>query len=183
MNKIGGNDLETTKKRILVACVSKYGATREIAEKAAEVLRQSGLSVDVSPASGAAEAASYDAVLFGSAVYFGAWRRKAVAFLQEWGKLPAAPPLWLFFSGPTGDVDPEAQAMGGKGIPERRRQLIEQIKPRGIAFFRGKLDEARLNGLEKWAIRKANAQLGDFRDWGAITSWAEATVNEIRRQS
>jgi menaquinone-dependent protoporphyrinogen oxidase len=169
-------------KRILVAFASKYGATREIAEKAAEVLRASGLNVDVKPATRARDAAAYDAVVLGSAVYFGGWRKQAVAFLEEWQKLPRVPPLWLFFSGPTGG-NPEAQAMNGKGIPDKRRPIIERIKPRGIAFFHGKVDGARINGLEKWVLRKVNAKLGDFRDWGAIGSWAEATAQEIRGQS
>ena len=171
-------------KRILVAYVSKHGATKEMAEKIAEELRRSGLNVDVSSPNGYADrAAGYDAVVFGSAVYFGSWRKKAIAFLHAWEKLADAPPIWLFFSGPTGDVDPKAQTMGGQGIPERQRPVIERIKPRDIAFFRGKVDATQLNFLESWALKKVKAPLGDFRDWSAISSWATTVAEAIRRQA
>ncbi len=159
-------------KKTLVTYASKYGATREIAEKIANLLRQSGLSVDVSPCRQAAGPASYDAAILGSAVYFGCWRKEAVAFLEAWEKIPSPPPLWLFFSGPTGKGDPKAQAMNGQGIPERRRPLIERIKPRDIAFFHGNVDPAALNFIERLALKNVQAPTGDFRDWDAIASWA-----------
>jgi menaquinone-dependent protoporphyrinogen oxidase len=171
-------------KRILVAYVSKHGSTKEIAEKVADVVRRSGPSVDVAVLNGSVDrAAGYDAVILGSAVYFGFWRRKTTAFLDAWRKLTSAPPLWLFFSGPTGDGDPEKQTMNGQGIPDRQRPVIERIKPRDIAFFHGKVDAARLNALEKWALGKVKAPIGDFRDWGAISSWATTIVEAIRRQA
>jgi menaquinone-dependent protoporphyrinogen oxidase len=163
--------------RILVAYVSKYGATSEIAEKIGQVLRHSGLQADVSSADHVDNLALYHDVVFGSAVYFGHWRKKAVAFLNSREKLLAAMPVWLFFSGPTGKVDPRVQAMRGQSIPEGQRPIIDRIKPRDIAFFLGKIDAVRLNFLERWAIKKVNAPLGDFRDWDAITSWAETIVD------
>jgi menaquinone-dependent protoporphyrinogen oxidase len=171
-------------KRILAAYVSKHGATKEMAERIAEVLRRSGLDVDVSSPNGYADrAAGCDAVVFGSAVYFGSWPKKAIAFLHAWEKLAVAPPIWLFFSGPTGNADPKAQTMRGQGIPERQRHVIERIKPRDIAFFRGKIDAAQLNFLESWALRNVKAPLGDFRDWDAISSWATTIAEAIRRQT
>lgn len=171
-------------KRILVAYVSKHGATKEMAEKIAEELRRSGLDVDVSSPNGYADrAAGPDAVVFGSAVYFGSWPKKTIAFLHAWENLAAAPPIWLFFSGPTGDGDPKAQTMGGQGIPKRQRPVIERIKPRDIAFFRGKVDAAQLNFLERWALKKVKAPLGDFRDWSAISSWATTIAEGIGRQA
>lgn len=166
--------------RILVSYVSKHGATKGIAEKVAEVLRRSGLDVDVSSLNGDIDrVAGYDAVILGSAVYFGGWRKKAIAFLQAWEKLDAAPPIWLFFSGPTGDGDPKAQTMGGQGIPERQRPVIERIGPRDIAFFHGKVDATQLSFLESWAVKNVNTPLGDFRDWSAISSWATTIVEAL----
>jgi menaquinone-dependent protoporphyrinogen oxidase len=165
--------------KILVQYESKHGSTREIAEKIGRVLEGAGLSAAVSPCGLAADPSSYDAVVVGSAVYFGCWRRKAVAFLEAWTELPSAPPLWLFFSGPTGKGDPSVQAMNGKGIPDRRLPLIRRIKPQDIAFFHGKLEEAGLNPLERWAIRNVHAPIGDFRDWEAISRWAEGIADGI----
>jgi menaquinone-dependent protoporphyrinogen oxidase len=173
--------MDETGKKILLAYVTRHGSTREMAERIGQEMRRSGLNVDISPADGAGQAASYDAVILGSAVYFGLWRRKTVAFLRAWRKLSSPPPLWLFFSGPTGDGDPKAQAMNGQGIPQNRIQDIEDIRPRDIAYFHGKIDAARLNGLEKWATRNVNAPLGDFRDWNAIDAWAGKVADSIRR--
>jgi len=171
-------------KRFLVAYVSKHGATREIAERVAEIVRRAGLEVDAAPLNGRVGLlAAYDAVVLGSAVYFGFWRKKTVAFLEAWGKLQDAPPLWLFFSGPTGDGDPKAQAMNGQGVPDRQREVIERIKPRDIAFFHGKVDAGQLNFLERWALKKVDAPVGDFRDWGAIASWAETIAEELGRMA
>ncbi len=171
-------------KRVLVAYVSKHGATKEIAEKIAEALHRSGLDVDVSSPNGHVDGAGeYDAVIFGGAVYFGFWRKKTIAFLNAWEKLAAAPPIWLFFSGPTGDGDPKAQTMDGQGIPERQRPVIERIKPRGIAFFHGKVDPSNLNFLESWVVRNVKTPIGDFRDWSAISSWAADIAESIRRQA
>jgi menaquinone-dependent protoporphyrinogen oxidase len=131
----------------------------------------------------AGRAAGYDAVVFGSAVYFGSWCKKTTAFLHAWEKLAASPPIWLFFSGPTGDGDPKAQTMGGQGIPQRQRPVIERIKPRDIAFFHGKVEAAQLNFLESWALRNVHAPLGDFRDWSAISSWATTIAEAMRKQA
>ncbi|MCX9078211.1 MAG: flavodoxin domain-containing protein, partial [Candidatus Methanoperedens sp.] len=67
--------------KILVAYASKYGATTEIAEKIGEVLRQGGIDADVLPAERVEALNLYDAVVLGSAVYAGQWRREAILFL------------------------------------------------------------------------------------------------------
>ena len=67
--------------KVLVTFATKYGATADIAEKIGDVLRQTGLEVDWVDAGQASEVKSYDAVVLGSAVYAGSWRKEAVAFL------------------------------------------------------------------------------------------------------
>ena len=59
------------KNQILVAYATKYGATKEIAEKIGQVLRQAGLRVEVLPAAQVDTLAPYQAVVLGSAVYAG----------------------------------------------------------------------------------------------------------------
>jgi menaquinone-dependent protoporphyrinogen oxidase len=54
--------------QVLVAYATKYGATAEIAEKIAQVLRQAGLYTDVCPADRVSDLAPYKAVVLGSAV-------------------------------------------------------------------------------------------------------------------
>jgi menaquinone-dependent protoporphyrinogen oxidase len=165
--------------KVMVVYYSRHGSTGEIAEKISSVIRDAGHSTDVAPLSAAPDPAGCDAVVLGSAVYFGAWPRKVVSYLKAWASRPSNPPLWLFFSGPTGKGDPSAQAMNGRGIPDSRSALIECIKPRGIAFFNGKLEPSGLNFLEKFTTKKVGAPVGDFRDWEAISSWARGVAAAV----
>jgi menaquinone-dependent protoporphyrinogen oxidase len=158
--------------KILVAYASKHGATAEIADKIGQVLRQSGSQVDVVPADRAGDLAAYDAVVLGSAVYYGQWRKEAVAWLTAHEALLAGRPVWLFSSGPTGEGDPLELAKGWR-FPEKQQPLIDRIKPRDIALFHGALDANKMSFLEKFVIKNVKAPVGDFRDWAAITAWAE----------
>lgn len=160
-------------KNILVAYASKRGATAEIATKIGEVLRQKGLQVDVLPVGKVRNLTLYGTVVLGSAVYIGFWRREAVKFLRENEKHLSELSVWLFSSGPTGAGDPLELAKGWC-FPQSLRPVIERIKPRGITCFGGKLDLKTMNFLEKMMINKVQAPIGDFRNWEAITSWAEA---------
>jgi menaquinone-dependent protoporphyrinogen oxidase len=160
-------------KNILVAYASKRGTTAEIATKIGEVLRQKGLHVDVLPVDKVRNLTSYSTVVLGSAVYFGLWRREAVKFLSENEKRLSELSVWLFSSGPTGAGDP-LELMKGWRFPESLRSVIERIKPRGITCFGGKLDLKTMNFFEKMISNKVQSPIGDFRNWQAITSWAEA---------
>ena len=64
--------------RILVTYASKYGATAEIAEKIGQLLRQEDLQADVLPVNRVGNLTQYKAVIIGSAVYIGRWRKEAV---------------------------------------------------------------------------------------------------------
>lgn len=160
-------------KSILVAYASKRGATKEIAEKIGEVLRQKGSRVEVLPANKVRNLTPYGTVVLGSAVYIGLWRREAVKFLKQHAQRLSELPVWLFISGPTGPGDP-LELTEGWLFPESLRPIIERIQPRGITCFGGKLETKAMNFLEKMIINKVQAPTGDFRNWEAVTKWAEA---------
>jgi menaquinone-dependent protoporphyrinogen oxidase len=159
--------------KILVVYASKHGATAEIADKIGQVLRQAGLQVDVLPVDRAGDLAPYEAVVLGSAVYYGQWRKEAVAWLTANETLLAGRPVWLFSSGPTGKGDPLELAQGWR-FPTKQQPLADRIKPRDIALFHGALDANKINFFEKFVLKNVKAPTGDFRDWAAITAWAEA---------
>ncbi len=165
--------------RVLVAYATKYGATAEIAEKIGQVIFQAGLQTDVLPADRVSDLAAYKAMVLGSAVYVGQWRKEAVAFLEANEKAMAKLPVWFFSSGPTGTGDP-VQLMQGWRFPEAQQPIADRIKPRDIAFFHGVLDLSELSLAEKLLIKGIKAPVGDFRDWDAITSWAEAIAAALK---
>ena len=166
-------------KQVLVAYATKYGATAEIAEKIGEVLRQAGLPTDVLPADRVGDLSAYKAVVLGSAVYIGQWRKEAVKFLKANETVLAGKPVWLFSSGPTGEGDP-VELMQGWRFPKKLQPIADRMGSRDIAAFHGAVDANKLSSIEKWMLKNVQAPSGDFRDWEAITSWATAIAAELK---
>jgi len=166
--------------KVLVAYASKYGATAEIAEKIGQVINQAGLQVDVLPVKSVKDLKPYNAVVLGSAAYMFRWRPEAVAFLKKNKGLLAELPMWLFSSGPLGKGDP-VQLLKGQRYPKALEPLIEYIRPRDIAVFHGFVNMEKLNFFERLAFQKASDFQGDFRDWDAITSWANTIANALKK--
>jgi len=166
--------------KVLVAYATKYGATADIAEKIGQVLRQAGLHADVLPTDSVSDITLYKAVVLGSGVYAGQWRKEAVRFLEANEKTMAEIPVWLFSSGPTGEGDP-VQLMKGWRFPEAQQPIADRIQPRDIALFHGELDMKKLSFAEKLIVKGIKAPVGDFRDWDSITSWAAAIADELKQ--
>ncbi len=167
--------------QVLVVYATKYGATAEIAEKIGQVLRQAGLRTDVLPVSGVSDLTPYKAVVLGSAVYIGKWRKAAVKFLQAHEKTLTERQVWLFSSGPTGEGDPVELTKGWR-FPKALQPIIDRIRPCGIAVFHGNVNIKKLNFIEKWMLKNVQTPLGDFRDWEAITSWATAIADVLKEK-
>jgi menaquinone-dependent protoporphyrinogen oxidase len=157
--------------KLLVAYATKHGATEEIAEKIGEVIREAGAQVDVLPAGRVDDLTPYNAVVLGSAVYAGQWRKEAAIFLKNNEAALTERPVWLFSSGPTGKGDP-VELMDGWRFPEAQQPVADRIGPRDIAFFGGELDMEKLNLGERLLVKGIKAPVGDFRDWDAIHTWA-----------
>ena len=166
-------------KKILVAYATKYGATGEIADKVGEVLQGTGFQVDVSPVDRVQDLTSYGAVVLGSAVYIGKWRKEAVKLLKENQEALAERQVWLFSSGPLGEGDP-VELLDGWSLPTSLQPIVDRIQPRDIAVFHGYLNPEKINFLEKWMLKNIQSPIGDFRDWEAITSWAESIAAELK---
>ena len=167
-------------RHILVTYASKHGATKEIAEKIGEVIRQAGLQVDVLPVKGIHDLTSYRAVILGCAVYIGKWLKEAGEFLEVHEKSLAERPLWLFSSGPTGNGD-AVVLLGGWQLPSDQQPIIDRIQPHNIAVFHGYINPDKVNVIEKWSIQNlVKKPFGDFRDWAAITSWANSIADTLK---
>lgn len=115
---------------ILVTYDTKYGATAGIAEKIGEVLTQAGFATDVLPADRIKNLDAYRAVILGSAVYIGRWRKAAAKFLKSHEKTLAEKLVWLFSSGPTekGNIE---ELMKGWRFPKSLQPIADRIRPPG----------------------------------------------------
>lgn len=165
--------------KVLVAYASKYGATCEIAEKIGQVLSQAGLAVDVLPAKQTRSLDAYTAVVLGSAVYIGQWRKEAVKFLTVHERELANRPVWLFSSGPAGEGD-ALELMDGWSFPKGQQAIADRIQPRGITVFHGKVELQKLNFIERWLISNVHSPIGDYRDWPSIAAWAEEIAAKLK---
>jgi menaquinone-dependent protoporphyrinogen oxidase len=164
--------------KILVAYGTKYGATAEIAEKIGQVLGDAGLSVDVVAADRVGDLSSYQAVILGSGVYIGRWRKDAAKFLKENEAELAQMPVWFFSSGPTGEGDP-VELVQGWTFPAGLQPIADRIQPRDSAVFHGSVDMDKLNWFYRWMIGRVGSPVGDFRDWEVITSWATGIAESL----
>ena len=163
--------------RLLVAYASKHGATEGIAEHLAATLRGSGVDAVTQRADRVDDAAAYDALVVGSAVYYGSWLREAADFVRGNHTVLAERPTWLFSSGPLGEhvTDDEEQ-------PKEVAEFREAISPRDHRTFLGALDRSRLPFPERMVAKAVRAPEGDFRDWDAIAAWAEGIARQLQEQ-
>jgi menaquinone-dependent protoporphyrinogen oxidase len=165
--------------KVLVAYASKYGATAEIAEKIGQVLDEAGLNADVLPADAVRDLSPYQAVVLGSAVYIGRWRKQASKFLKANETTLAGKAVWLFSSGPTGEGDPVELLQGWK-LPKSLQPIADGIQARDVAVFHGATNSEKMNFIEKWMLKNVKAPAGDFRDWDAINAWAMGIASALK---
>ncbi len=171
---------------VVVAYASRYGSTAEIAERIAGTLTASGHQAVAHPVGAADDVAGAEAVVLGSAVYMGHWRKEATAFVATHRDELAARPVWLFSSGPLpGAVVPEKVAGGtaDDGTPKEVPGAVAAVGAREHRVFDGRLDPARL-GLRDRMIRALPAGRPllpevDGRDWEAIETWARTIASEL----
>ncbi|HZC07143.1 MAG TPA: flavodoxin domain-containing protein [Ktedonobacterales bacterium] len=159
---------------ILVTYASKHGATQGVAEHVAQILRLAHREVDVAPVTAVVNPAAFEAVVLGSAVYFGSWMKDAVEFVQRNRSALSTLPVWFFSCGPLGvEVKDEAQQ------PKDIDKLQAEVGARGQAMFYGALDSHKLSFRERMAVKAVRAPEGDFRDWEAIESWAQEIARTL----
>ncbi|WP_024288330.1 flavodoxin domain-containing protein [Cellulomonas sp. KRMCY2] len=162
---------------VLVAYASRYGATAGIAERIAETLTASGHPAEACHVSDAKDVADHEAVVVGSAVYFGSWMKDATAFVERNSRTLADRPVWMFSSGPLPgavlpeetDNDPQPKGLAG---------VQEAIGAKEHRIFDGALDPRALN-LRHRLVRALPAGRPllpevDGRDWPAIDAFARS---------
>lgn len=152
--------------KVLVASGSKYGSTREIAAVIAEELQARNFEVDVMDAADVLSVVAYDAVVVGSAVYGGLWRRDAEQLVKEHAPVLRHRAVWTFSVG--------IETVVSEGQPKDiAYRLSDSVNAREHRRFTGALNPAKLNIGERALIRALDPPLGDFRDLAAVRAWAQ----------
>ncbi|MCV2395853.1 flavodoxin [Actinotalea sp. M2MS4P-6] len=159
--------------KVLLPVASRHGATQEIGDAIAEVLRASGFEVDVVDPDEVEDIEDYESVILGSSVYVGRWAASARAFVDRFAGRLAQRPVWLFSSGPVGD--PPAPT----GDPEEVGVLMRRMGARGHRTFGGRLDRGGLALAERAVVALLQAEPGDFRQWADVQDWASQIAEEL----
>lgn len=163
--------------RVLVAYGSKHGATAEIAERIADALRRAGHESEARPASQVRNIGDYDAVVLGSAVYAGRWRRDARRLLRRMRRAPDRRPLWLFSSGPIGESEPDPADKWQH--PLWVREAGERLEARDQTVFRGRLTAKPSTMMERAIAKQTPAdERGDIEP-DAVDDWAGRIAQEL----
>jgi menaquinone-dependent protoporphyrinogen oxidase len=148
---------------VLVAYASKHGSTREIAEAIASTLSDRGREAEAKSVNTVSELADYDAVVLGSAIYYGSWLTEAADFAISHRNVLAQRPVWLFSVGPLGtQVDEEEEQ------PNDIAELRDALGPKDHRIFFGSLTRDRLGFKERMVVKAVRAPEGDFRNWDHI---------------
>lgn len=157
--------------KALVTYASRHGSTMGIAERIAGELEKGGVDVDLRPVQDVAQVTGYDAIVLGSAVYFGSWLKPAIQLARRNQAELSRRPVWVFSSGPVGDaVLPP---------PKETAELQETIRPRDHRVFAGAIEAGRLGRGERLITRMVHASYVDSRSWAEIASWAAKIASEL----
>jgi menaquinone-dependent protoporphyrinogen oxidase len=160
------------KNKILVAYASKCGSTGEVAQVIGQTLANSGNMVDVRPISDVGDLSPYQAIVLGSAIRVAKWLPEASAFVetnrQALGRIPTA----YFTVCMTLSKDNEESRRKAAAFLDPVRQIAKPVEE---GFFAGKMDYGKLSFIDHLLITKVKPiPEGDFRNWQAIQTWAQA---------
>ena len=159
---------------VLVAYASKHGSTQGIAERIAEQLRQLGKQAEARPLDEVSDPGSYEALVIGSAIYYGSWMKEATEWVHRNRAVLVKLPVWLFSVGPLGTEVKDAEQQ-----PKEMAEFQQAILPREQRVFFGALDHQRLSFAERMVVKAVRAPEGDFRDWEAIDAWAASIARDL----
>ena len=165
--------------RVLIGYASRFGSTRDIAERIAGNLHMHGSDVDVRSVDAISDVNTYDAIVFGSGVYDGSWTAEATDFVRRHSAILARKPVWLFSVGSFGDRHP---IIGGlmKKEPREIGEFEQTVHPRDYRVFAGVIDLDHWPAWGRLLFKALGGHAGDNRQWPDIDAWAEKISREIR---
>jgi menaquinone-dependent protoporphyrinogen oxidase len=161
--------------KVLVSYATKYGSTKEVAEKIADNMRAQADDVDVMSVDDVKSIDGYDKVVFGAALYAGNISGPAKKFLNRNRAVLAGKPVSMFLLGPISRD--EKEMTGAEDQMAKVLAKYDWFKPVSSQIFVGKFDLSML----KWPFSLVAKMKGtplygetlrDERDWDAISAWA-----------
>jgi menaquinone-dependent protoporphyrinogen oxidase len=156
---------------ILVAYHTKYGSTREVAERIALRLAESGHDAEARDVDDVKGLEGLCAVVVGGPLYFFRWSRDTRHFLKRYrGELKGLP-VAVFGMGPIEDT--AEQFEGARQQLDKALGKLDWLDPVAVEVFGGKVDPDKLRFPDNNPAFKNMGQI-DLRDWDAIDAWAQS---------
>jgi len=168
---------------ILVAYVSRYGSTGEVAEAVGNALREAGLQVKIARVQDPLLVGDYSAVILGGALYMGRLPGEFHHFLAQNRHVLSTLRPWFFVLGPLGTEAKDFDA--ARKQAEKQLAKHSWLKPAELQIFGGRLDMRTLRfpfSLLRHmpAFREQAKCAMDVRDWEAIRGWAAGIARQLR---
>lgn len=181
--------------RALVAYGSKYGSTKEVAERIGKNLAQSGLNVDLRDIrlDDGVKMSDYDLAVVGSGIYAGKWMKPAKRFLAEVAAEKGRCKVALFACC--------MDAADPKLVEDARKRYLAdvvaetKVEPVATGLFAGVVDFTKygfvVKGIMKSIVskrveekdgREAAANMPmvtDNRDWDSIDAWSKELAAKL----
>ncbi len=170
------NSTDKAGKKILVAYASRCGTTGGVAEAIARTLCDAGFNVDTRLAKHAEDVTPYSAVVLGSAVNRASWLPDAIEFAQRNREALRGVPVAYFLTCISLHKDTLESQKLAQSYLEPVLKAVPEVQPVDSGFFAGALDYSKMNVVVRMVMKAKGAPEGDFRNWGAITSWAKSLV-------
>jgi menaquinone-dependent protoporphyrinogen oxidase len=162
-----------TNEQILVSAASRHGATTEIADAIAAVLRDRGHEVAEQLPDQVLSVAEFPVVILGSAVYLGHWLKPVTRLIDRFVNDLATRTVYLFSTGPVGDPPFPSTP------PSDLDALLTKTNALEHATFAGRLSPEGLGTGERVAVMLSHAAYGDFRDWPAVAAWTNRIADVL----
>lgn len=170
-------------EKILVTFATKYGSTKETAERIAKVLTGKSFSVDVLACKEVKSLAGYQAVVIGAPLYAGSLLSDSIKFINKFKadleRIPAA----MFILGPLNDSQQEIRGVQAQLTANRKK--FPAFKPAAEKVFVGSLNLAKLRFpdslIKMYRPSKDNPmKSSDNRDWKAVEIWADSLTDVLQ---
>jgi menaquinone-dependent protoporphyrinogen oxidase len=161
-----------TADKVLIAYATRCGSTGGVAEAIGETLRRAGAPVDVRLIGDVNDLGPYRSVVVGSAVRMGRWLPEAVDFVEKHrDRLGRVPTAYFVVCASMKEDTPENR---GKVFAylDPVRKGAPQIHTANTGLFAGAVDFSKLSFIYRSALKAKGSTEGDFRNWGAIKTWA-----------
>jgi menaquinone-dependent protoporphyrinogen oxidase len=162
------------KNKILVVYATKFGSTKEVAEKIGEMIKKQNKDVDIRKVTMVRDISKYSAVILGTPIRMGKPISEVFKFARKFQKDLNGKPVACFSVGLYMKEDTPENRMKALKCLTPLLELVEN--PVGIGLFGGKIDYDTMPLILRWMFSKdESGQLseGDWRNWDSVASWVE----------